>query len=122
MTDVLTALPAPGLRARLERWIEVGFLPFTIVCLVGGWLLGLAGQQAAGDALWILAALVSAVRLAIGIVRDLLAGHTGVDVVAFLAMVGSVALGELLAGAVIAVMYATGGALEAYAAGRAERE
>lgn len=123
MTDVLAATtPAPGLRDRLDHWIEVGFLPFTIVCLVGGWMLGLVGLPAAGDALWILAALVSAVRLAIGIIRDLFRGHTGVDIVALLAMVGSVALGELLAGAVISVMYATGQALEAYAAGRAERE
>ncbi len=123
MTDVLSVpIPHPTLRERLSRWIEVAFLPFTIACLVGGWLLGLAGQQAAGDALWILAALVSAARLALAIISDLRAGHTGVDLVAFLAMVGSVALGELLAGAVIAVMYATGQALEAYAAGRAERE
>ena len=61
-------------------------------------------RAGAGDALWIIAAVVSAVRLAVGIVRDLLAGHTGVDIVAFLAMVGSVALGEYLAGAVIAAM------------------
>jgi len=124
MTDVLTSPAAPraDLRTRLGHAIEVGFLPFTIVCLALGGALNLAGQTAAGDALWILAALVSAIRLMAGIVRDLLAGHTGVDIVALLAMVGSVALGEFLTGAVIAVMYATGGALEGYAAGRAERE
>ncbi|MFN8622373.1 MAG: heavy metal translocating P-type ATPase [Chloroflexota bacterium] len=124
MSDALTAAPAPArdLRASIEHLVEVGFLPFTIVCLVLGGALIVAGQTAAGDALWILAALVSAVRLAIGILRDLLHGHTGVDLVAFLAMVGSVALGEYLAGAVIAVMYATGQALESFAAGRAERE
>jgi heavy metal translocating P-type ATPase len=123
MTDVLTATaPAPGVRERLAHLVEVGFLPFTIACLVLGGALNLAGQTQAGDALWILAALVSAVMLGVGIVRDLIAGHTGVDLVAFLAMVGSVALGEYLTGAVIAVMYATGGALESFAAGRAERE
>ena len=123
MTDVLTPTePARDLRTRLGHAIEIGFLPFTIVCLVLGGVLNLAGQQTAGNALWILAAAVSALMLGAGIVRDLIAGHTGVDLVAFLAMVGSVALGEYLTGAVIAVMYATGGALESYAAGRAERE
>ena len=123
MTDVLTAsAPTPTLRDRLSHALEIGFLPFTIACLVLGGALNLAGQTQAGDALWILAALVSAVMLGVGIVRDLLKGHTGVDLVAFLAMVGSVALGEYLTGAVIAVMYATGGALESFAAGRAERE
>ena len=82
----------------------------------------LAGQPTLGDALWILATAVSAIRLAIGIAVDLRAGSTGVDVIALLAMVGSIALGEYLAGAVIAVMYATGQSLERYAHGRAERE
>jgi heavy metal translocating P-type ATPase len=114
--------PPEGLRTRVSRWVEVGFLPFTIACLAGGVLLHQLGQPGPADALWIAAALVSAARLLVGIVRDLLAGRTGVDIVALLAMVGAVALEEYLAGAVIAVMYATGGALEAFAAGRAERE
>jgi len=109
-------------RARLARIAEAALLPFTTICLVVGVIAHLAGQPALGDAVWILATMVSAVRLSVGIAIDLLAGSTGVDVVALLAMLGSVALGEYLAGAVIAVMYATGMALERYAHGRAERE
>jgi heavy metal translocating P-type ATPase len=109
-------------RLRVARVAETALLPFTAACLVAGAILHLFGQPATGDAVWILATIVSAVRLAVGIAIRLLAGSTGVDVVALLAMVGSVALGEFLAGVVIAVMYATGQALERYAHGRAERE
>lgn len=107
---------------RLAHAAEAGLLPFVAICLVGGAAAHLAGQPSIGDALWILATAVSAVRLAVGIVIDLMAGTTGVDLVALLAMGGSLALGEYLTGAVIAVMYATGQALERYARGRAERE
>ena len=44
------------------------------------------------------------------------------DAIALLAMAGALAVGEYLAGAVIAVMLAGGNALEAYAQGRAGRE
>jgi heavy metal translocating P-type ATPase len=46
----------------------------------------------------------------------------GVDIVAVLALAGCLAVGEFLAGAVIAVMLATGRILERRAAARAERE
>src|SRR5262249_23484974 len=48
--------------------------------------------------------------------------RVGVDVIALLALVGAMAVGELLAAAVIAVMLASGRALEAWAAGRARRD
>jgi heavy metal translocating P-type ATPase len=46
----------------------------------------------------------------------------GVDLIALLALVGSLAVGEFLAGAVITVMLATGRVLEAGATARARRE
>jgi heavy metal translocating P-type ATPase len=46
----------------------------------------------------------------------------GVDVIALLALGGTLIVGEYLAGAVIAVMVASGQSLEAWAAGRADRE
>ena len=113
---------ASSARPWVARAADTALLPFTAACLVTGAILHLLGQATAGDAVWILATAVAAVRLALGITIDLLAGSTGVDVIALLAMLGSVALGEFLAGAVIAVMYTTGQALERYAHGRAERE
>lgn len=49
-------------------------------------------------------------------------GRIGVDVIAVLALAGAVAVGELLAAAVITVMLVTGHALEAWAARRAQRD
>jgi heavy metal translocating P-type ATPase len=46
----------------------------------------------------------------------------GVDLIALLALVGALAVGEALAGAVIGVMVASGRTLELWAAGRARRE
>jgi heavy metal translocating P-type ATPase len=46
----------------------------------------------------------------------------GVDAIALLALVGALAVGEYLAGAVISVMVATGRALEGWAAGRARHD
>jgi heavy metal translocating P-type ATPase/RND family efflux transporter MFP subunit len=46
----------------------------------------------------------------------------GVDAVAFLSMVAALALGQSLAGVVVAIMYAGGNALEDYAVGQAERD
>jgi cation transport ATPase len=55
-------------------------------------------------------------------VRDLLAGRLGVDAVAFVSMSAALILGEGLAGAAVAVMYAGGNALEDVAVARAERD
>ena len=52
------------------------------------------------------------IGLLISIIRDLLAGRVGVDAVAFVSMSGALALGQNLAGIVIAVMYAGGNILE----------
>ncbi len=52
--------------------------------------------------------------------RDIHRGSWSLDYIAFLALVMAAATGEYLAGAVIAVMYTGGEALEAYASARAE--
>ncbi len=46
----------------------------------------------------------------------------GVDVIALLALVGALAVGEYLAAAVISLMVTSGRTLEAWAAGRARRD
>lgn len=70
---------------------------------------------------WGASTLIVAAWLAAAIVRDLLDRRAGVDVIALLAMLGALALGEQLAGAVIAVMLTGGQWLEERAAGRARR-
>ena len=56
------------------------------------------------------------------IVKSLLRGDVGLDMVAALSMAGALALGQPLAAVVVAVMYAGGQSLEGYATGRAQRE
>ncbi len=60
--------------------------------------------------------------LAFSIVRDLWVGRIGVDAIAFISMTGALALGESLAGVIVAIMYAGGNLLEDFAVGRAERD
>src|SRR5690606_15160402 len=59
---------------------------------------------------------------AVDMVRDLMTGHWGLDILAVIAMVATLAVGEYLAGLIIALMLTGGEALEAWAARRASRE
>lgn len=67
-------------------------------------------------------AVVPLIPLVREIWRKLRRRQPGVDIIAFLAVGASLALGELLTAAVIGLMLATGQFLEDYAAGRAQRE
>jgi heavy metal translocating P-type ATPase len=76
----------------------------------------------AGDAVWAAAVAVALVPLTASVAGSLRRGDMGVDAIALLAMAASLALRELLAGAVIALMLGGGNALEAAASRRARRE
>ena len=60
--------------------------------------------------------------LAASIVRDFLAGRLGVDAIALVSMSAALALGQPLAGAVVALMYSGGNVLEDIAVARAEHD
>ncbi len=70
---------------------------------------------------WAVTAGIALVPAVGSVVAGLRERKAGVDVIAVLALVGTVAVGEYLAGAVVAVMLATGRLLEAAAGERAER-
>jgi heavy metal translocating P-type ATPase len=89
--------------------------------LVAGGALHLLDLPAAGDAVWAASVAVMLVVLSWSVGRALLRGDIGVDVIALIAMAGALALGEYLAGAVVALMLAGGNALEAAAGRRARR-
>lgn len=98
-------------------------LPLATLALIAiGTALHLAGVPAAGDAVWAATVAVMLVPLTVSIVRTLAAGRVGVDAIALVAMAGALAVGEYLAGAVIALMLSGGNALEASASRRARRE
>jgi heavy metal translocating P-type ATPase len=71
---------------------------------------------------WAIATAVVLVPTVVSAVAGLLRRETGVDVIAVLAMLGALLLGEYLAGAIIAVMLTGGAALERFAVARARRE
>ena len=97
-------------------------LVVSIVGVVTGGAFWIAGGHDAANVVWAVTTVVGAVPLALGIGRSILRREFGVDWIALLAIVGSLALGQFLAGAVIAVMLATGQALESYADRRSHEE
>ena len=97
-------------------------LGITMSGLVAGSLLHWAGLGTWGNLVWTIVAACGIALSIYTIVGNILRGRLGVDVIALLALVGAVAVGEYLAGAVIAVMLTSGRALEGWAAGQARRE
>ncbi len=98
------------------------FLMASVLGLGSGGAAWIAGKHPLADALWAGTAGLVLVPISTTLVRSLLRRSARVDVIAILAIVGALILGEYLAGAVIGLMLATGRALEDYAAKRAERE
>ncbi len=88
---------------------------------LGGWL-AIAGREDAADLVWAITTVIGGVPLLLAVVRGIVRREPGVDVIALLAIVGSLALGQYLAGAVVALMLSTGQALESFAERRAHRE
>jgi cation transport ATPase len=114
----------PG-RGRLEALWEQRARVLAVVALAavaGGALLHALDRPSAGDAVWAAATAGMLAPLGWSVVRTLLRGDVGVDAIALVAMAGALALGEYLAGAVIALMLSGGNALEAAAGRRARRE
>lgn len=62
-----------------------------------------------------------AISVSVGMVRDLLTGHWGIDILAVSAIVATLLVGEYLAALVVCLMITGGEALEDYASGRATR-
>jgi cation transport ATPase len=107
---------------RLEGLRVLGAPGVALSGIVVGGLLALLVGAAAADAVWAATVAFMLAPLTWSVARSLRRGDVGVDVIALLAMAGALALGEYLAGAVIALMLAGGNALEAFASGRARRE
>src|SRR5574337_1722862 len=105
-----------------ERLVRRGLLAIALAGLVFGVLAWGLGRSDLADWCWGLGTAPVVLALLVSMVRDILAGRMGVDAVAFVSMSGALALGEYLAGIVVAVMYAGGNILEDFAVARAERD
>src|SRR6516225_376203 len=106
----------------LARHSAVVLLALTVSGLAAGLGLHLAGMGGAGDAAWAAVGVCGAGYALWAMGEALARRRVGVDVIALLALAGALAVGELLAAAVIAVMLASGRALEEWAAGRARHD
>ena len=93
-----------------------------LVLLAAGGVLRLTVSSASADAAWGGAVALLLPALGWSVVKSLLERDLGVDAIALVSMVGALALGQYLAGAVIALMLAGGNALEERAGVRARRE
>jgi len=90
--------------------------------LLAGFAAKLAGSGAWAPAIWAAVTLPVLLALLIEIVTSLRRGDVGLDIVAALSMTAALAVGENLAGAIVALMYAGGQYLEAFAERHARRE
>ena len=111
----------PG-RPRQAATVEWAPLALLTLAVLGGAAAWFAGARAAADLVWAAVTVVALAPAAWTMLRQLWRRQFGVDVIAVLALLGALLVGEYLAGAVIAVMVATGRALEEYARRRATRD
>ena len=117
-----TESAAGGWMSRLRRLTEPALVVFTVGGLAAGGIAWLLGWRGVADGCWIAATVLAVAPALIWVLVALRQGRVGVDVIAVLSLVGTLLVGEYLAGALIAVMLAGGRALEAAADRRASRD
>src|SRR6185437_16461515 len=122
VAHMTTMTVARGALAWLNRQSAPLLLVATTAGLAIGGLCRLVGAGGAADLAWLATAacgLGYALWIAAASLRH---GRLSVDLIALLALAGAIAVGELLAAAVISVMLASGRALEDWAASRARHD
>jgi heavy metal translocating P-type ATPase len=102
--------------------VKTALLVLALLGLSLGLGLRLAGRDPAAQVAWTAGVAPVLAALLVEIVVSLRRGEVGLDIVAALSMASALAVGETLAAAVVALMYAGGGFLESFAEGRARRE
>ncbi|MFJ3336193.1 heavy metal translocating P-type ATPase [Streptomyces sp. NPDC086766] len=121
-TEPEQQVPRPASVLTSSSWLEPVLLAVTTAALAAGGVFWLLGQGSRADLCWALGT-IAAVGPAVGwVLGALRQGRAGVDLIAVLALGGTLAVGEYLAGALIALMLATGRALEAAAQQRASHD
>ena len=109
--------------ARIFR-LAVRYRVVTLTIAIGvvGVILAVSGAGAAVQWVFSVYALAIVAWQAVGMVRDILRGHWGLDILAVTAIVATVLVGEYIAALVVVLMLTGGKALEDYANRRAKRE
>ena len=120
MVDVPT--PEPSRWERWRRAVEPALLGLTLTALVVGGLAWLSGAPGVADSCWIAGTVLAIVPSVWWVVAAMRRGRIGVDLIAVLSLLGTLLVDEYLAGALIAVMLATGQTLDAAATLRATKD
>ena len=111
-----------GLTSLVEHRARV-LAAIALLAITAGGLAHLLGAGGGGDEVWAAAIALLATELTFEVGRTIVVHrHMGVDTIALVAMVGSLALGQELAGVVVGLMFSGGAALEDFASARARRE
>ena len=97
-------------------------LLLALAAILAGGAAWLGGEAALAERIWAAGLLPTLTLLAVEVARSLWRREAGVDLIALAAMAAALALGEMLAGVVIATMLSGGNALEDFAQRRATRE
>ncbi|MGB9113999.1 heavy metal translocating P-type ATPase [Bradyrhizobium sp.] len=105
-----------------ERVLRWALVAIAVTGLAAGIAAHAGHRSDLADLFWTLATAPVVVGLAVSILRDFLAGRLGVDAIALVSMSAALALGQPLAGAVVALMYSGGNVLEDIAVARAEHD
>jgi heavy metal translocating P-type ATPase len=105
-----------------ERVLRWALVAIAVTGLAAGIAAHASGWPDLADLCWTFATAPVVAGLAVSIIRDFLAGRLGVDAIALVSMSGALALGQPLAGAVVALMYSGGNVLEVIAVARAEHD
>ncbi|HWU63047.1 MAG TPA: HAD-IC family P-type ATPase, partial [Ensifer sp.] len=105
-----------------EDRLKIALLAVACAGLVCGLLLHLVGQPDLARIAWAGATVPVLIALLVQIVRSLILGEVGLDIVAVLSMTAALVFHETLAASIVAVMYTGGSFLESFAEGRARRE
>jgi heavy metal translocating P-type ATPase len=114
---------SPRARRLIADYHDRTLAAVELLAIATGLALHAFGHERTGDTVIAGAVAVLLVPLVVDVLRTLVVQQRiGVDIIALVAMAGALALGEYLAGAVIALMFSGGQALEAAASRRARRE
>lgn len=111
----------PG-RERLRRAVEPILLAVTLGALLAGGIAWILDADAVADACWIAGTVFAIVPAAWWVIDAVRRGRVGVDLIALLSLVGTLLVGEYVAGALIGVMLASGRALDTAAERRATKD
>lgn len=112
----------PVRHERRRRAIEPALLVATLTALVVGGVAWFAGAPGVADRCWTIGTVSAIVPSVWWVAKALRRGGIGVDLIAVLSLIGTLLVGEYLAGALVAVMVGTGRSLDAAASRRASKD